>query len=164
MTPVRRLRLGEGNLYRQVRLESLKESPEAFGSTYENALARDIDSWSTQADSSADGSDRATYIIEDTNPLGLAAIYRDDSTSSEGELIQMWVAPELRGKDAAKALLDELFLWAATNNLSIVRAEVYRNNIKALRFYENYGFTISSHDSETTVTLAKPVEPIQCNQ
>ena len=159
MKEIRRLNPGEGNLYKEARLESLRESPEAFASTYDDALSRDMDSWCAQADSSAAGWHRATYIIKGSKPLGLAAIYRDDEFPSEGELIQMWVAPELRGVGTAEKLLDELFIWAGMNEFSTIRAEVYKANTKALRFYERFGFLLSpKHDSESTVTLIKVVE------
>ena len=103
MSTIRRLSIGEGGLYRSVRLESLKESPEAFSSSYDDALTRSEQSWHDQADSSASGSDRATFIILDEQTVGLGALYRDENDSSVGELIQMWVAPEIRGGQAASS-------------------------------------------------------------
>lgn len=162
MEPVRRLKLGEGNLYKQIRLESLKDSPEAFASKYEDALSRDLNSWSNQADSTAQGKDRATYIIESSKPLGIAAIYGDEAPSSEGELIQVWVAPELRGRGVIISLLDGLFLWASRSGLTSIRTEVYKSNTRAIRCYENYGFTASAtYETETTVTLFKSVAQTQ---
>ena len=37
---IRRIRVGEGALLREVRLNALKESPQAFGSRYEDAVKR----------------------------------------------------------------------------------------------------------------------------
>jgi hypothetical protein len=51
MRITRRLYLGEGHLYRAVRLETLRESPEAFSSRYEDALTRSDQSWADQVDS-----------------------------------------------------------------------------------------------------------------
>ena len=62
MIEIRRIRLGEGDLFKQMRLTSLRESPHAFSSTYESALNRTAESWSEQADSTAQGSDRSTFI------------------------------------------------------------------------------------------------------
>lgn len=148
---IRRLNIGEVDLYRQVRLESLKESPEAFASTYEAALDRSEASWSSQADASASGRDRATFIVFADQPIGMAALYRDDACPSEGELIQVWLSPDHRGQALATELMDTLFHWAASNDFESIRAEVTPMNDRALRFYEKYGFKRQS-DPNTAIT------------
>ena len=161
MCIIRRLNPGEGGLYKTVRLASLKESPAAFSSRYADAVSRTEQSWDEQADSSAVGRDRATFIAMDDQPVGLAAIYRDENDPDAGELIQMWVAPEKRGGSTAKNLVEALFRWAASNGFSRVKANVKTGNSRALRFYEKCGFTESSDRgvySASSVVLAKPVE------
>ena len=137
---IRRLNPGEGHLYREVRLRSLMDSPAAFATTHEAALARDPGSWAAQADASAEGGDRATFIIAGDTVLGLAAIYRDPDIPYEGELLQMWISPHLRGGDAASHLLATALLWAATQGIRLIRAEVKPTNQRALRFYGKHGF------------------------
>lgn len=164
MNIIRRLNLGEGQIYRAVRLEALRESPEAFSSRYDDALARSDESWADQADSSAMGSDRATFVAIMDQPIGLAALYRDENDLDVGELIQMWVAPLVRGESTATDLLHEIFRWAGSNRFSQVKAEVMRNNARALRFYEKFGFTVSADDSvhsTSSVVLIKPVEHVE---
>lgn len=112
MSIIRRLNLGEGQLYRAVRLEALLESPEAFSSRYEDAAARSNESWAVQSDSGATGANRAIFVILEDKAVGLAGLYRDQNDVGTGELIQMWVAPEKRGGSAAKDLLFEVFRWA----------------------------------------------------
>lgn len=164
MYRIRRLQVGEAELYKNVRLASLRDSPEAFGSRYEDAILRTDASWEEQADSSAQGGDRATFVVvEDAKPVGLSALYRDDQDSEVGELIQMWIAPELRGGSVATALLDELFAWAAASGFHRVKAEVEVGNLRALRFYRRYGFSdsadLASH-SQSSLMLDKPVEQV----
>src|SRR5690606_26470480 len=130
---------GEGALYREARLRSLLQSPEAFATTHEAASQRDAASWAAQADSSATDGDRATFIILGDSPLGLAAVYRDADHLSEGELLQVWVTPELRGGDTALRLMDAVWRWVMENGFSLIRAEVKSDNVRALRFYEKYG-------------------------
>ena len=141
---IRRLHPGDGMLYKEVRLAALKESPDAFSSRYEDAVNRSDRSWCEQADSSAVGSDRATFVAIEVVPVGLAAIYRDENEVNVGELLQMWVAPEKRGGLAAGALLDALFQWADASGFSRIKAGVMGENSRALRFYERYGFLESS--------------------
>ena len=157
---VRRLNAGEAALYRAVRLESLRESPEAFASTYESALARDHGSWRAQADGSASGKDRATFVVLADRPAGLGALYRDPDRPGEGELIQVWLAPECRGGAAAADLLAAIFAWAQANGFETIRAEVAPCNARALRFYEKHGFVRAEDQAEdgSVHRLAKRVE------
>ena len=158
---VRRLNEGEADLYRSVRLEALRESPEAFATTYESALSRNGDNWVTQADASASGRDRAIFIVLADQPIGLGALYRDHGRPNEGELIQVWVSPEGRGGRVATDLMNTIFGWAASNGFETIRAEVTRNNSRALRFYEKHGFIRSdpaNSSGEPSHILTKRVE------
>jgi len=140
MHTIRRLNLGEAALYRKVRLEALRESPEAFATSYESALERSEESWIAQADGSSQGDDRATFLVMGDQPIGLAGLYRDGNDPSAGELIQMWISPDHRGSAAAAELLEHVFTWAAECGMRTIRAEVTEGNTRALRFYEKHGF------------------------
>jgi RimJ/RimL family protein N-acetyltransferase len=133
MHTIRRLKIGEADLYRRLRLEALKDAPGAFSSTYESALQRDEQSWAQQADSSAQGSGRATFVVIGERPIGLASIYRDTESPSTGELLQMWIALSHRGSGVAAELLDQLFE-------------------RALRFYGKYGFQVVPSSDGTVLT------------
>jgi RimJ/RimL family protein N-acetyltransferase len=159
MSIIHRLNLGEGQFYRAVRLEALRESPDAFSSRYDDALARSDQSWADQADSSAMGSDRATFVAIMDQPVGLAALYRDENELDVGELIQMWVAPVVRGESTATDLLLEIFRWAGSNRFTLVKAEVMKSNGRAMRFYEKFGFSLSDENhTASSVLLTRPVE------
>ena len=154
---IRRLDCGEGELYRSVRLEALRESPEAFSSSYEAALGRSMESWADQTDAAAEGGDRAIFIVHDDRPVGLAALYRDQESSGQGELIQMWIAPSHRNGGVGEALLNHLFEWAARHSFAVVKAVVTTGNQRALRFYLKYGFA-ERHSEEGGTTLAKIIK------
>jgi GNAT superfamily N-acetyltransferase len=141
MTTLRRIGIGEGPLFRKMRLASLRESPSAFTSTYESALLRSAESWSEQANSTAEGADRATVLAYcGDRPIGIAALYRVEEGSGVGVLLQMWVAPDQRRLGVASALLDALFDWAKENGFREVIARVAPGNERALRLYHKYGF------------------------
>jgi GNAT superfamily N-acetyltransferase len=149
---VRRIRQGESKLYKKLRLKSLRDSPGAFGSTYESALKRIPESWTEQADGSSRGSDRATLLaFVDDRPAGLAALYRLDSPADVGELVQVWVPPEFRRQGVAVALMDNIFIWATKNNFRAIAAGIMADNAGAMNFYQNYGFT-----PETGIVLNCP--------
>ena len=158
MHVIRRLNVGEALLYRAVRLESLQDSPAAFLTTYEFASARDDESWVAQADASAQGSDRATFVVLADRPIGLGALYRDPDEPARGELIQMWVSADHRGTSLAAELLDHIFEWASRHRFCSIRAQVMAGNSRAFRFYEKYGFEPGA-SKDGHATLTKEVGP-----
>jgi RimJ/RimL family protein N-acetyltransferase len=140
---IRRIRLGESALYREVRLSALKESPDAFTTTYESAAKRSPESWQSQADGSAKGTDRATFLaFAEGEPIGIAALYRDEG-KDEGEILQVWISPELRGTGIAAELVEAVIDWGRSQRITRIRAGITEGNSRALRFYMKMGFTSS---------------------
>lgn len=131
MRITRRLKPGEWQLYRAVRLEALRESPGAFVSRYEDAVGRSDESWAEQADSGAAGADRATFVTVGDRPVGVVSLYRDEDGVEVGELLQMWVAPEVRGGTVAGEMLMAVLEWAEGSGFALVKAEVMGKNERA---------------------------------
>jgi len=147
MISVRRIQPDERELFKRMRLTALRESPFAFASTYEAALRRSPESWRDQADSTAQGSDRSTFIaFSDDSPIGIAALYRTEE-NDVGELLQMWVSPEYRGKRVARDLMVAVFQWATANGFRAVVATIAKGKVRALRFYQKHGFKPESEAS-----------------
>ncbi|MBN1919983.1 MAG: GNAT family N-acetyltransferase [Anaerolineae bacterium] len=144
MLTVRRLRVGEGQLFRQLRLAALYEAPYAFASTYQSALDRSPESWDEQADGTAQGSERATFIaFADELPVGIAALYRCPADAKAGELLQVWVDPVYRHTEVARNLLDAVFQWARAHGFGSVFATITEGNARALAFYRKHGFEVA---------------------
>ena len=158
MKMIRRIQIGETGLYKQIRLMALKEAPYAFSSTYESAKQRSDESWQEQVESSALGSDRATFIAFcDTVPIGIAALYRDQENGETGELLQVWVHPEYRGTRVIWDLIDEIFQWAAENNFRKVIAGVEKENTRALKFYARYGFSVMDEIQQGAILVKEVI-------
>jgi RimJ/RimL family protein N-acetyltransferase len=163
MITIRRIRVGEGELFKQIRLDAVRESPAAFGSTYESMSRRTPESWTRQADSSAQGPDRATFLaFSGDKPVGIMALYRIEEGSDVGELLQVWVSPEYRSQALAAEITDAVFDWAGESGFRTVVAAVAKENARALRFYEKYGFRptseVSLDHAIDGVVLIKDVE------
>jgi ribosomal protein S18 acetylase RimI-like enzyme len=159
---VRRIQLGEADLFKQMRLTALQDAPYAFSSTYDAALQRSAESWREQAERTAQGTDRATFIaFSDDIPIGMAALYRREDTVDVGELLQVWVSPEYRGTSVAWDLMDMIFRWAGENDFRSIIAGVAKVNARALKFYTKYGLSIideSSTNDSDGVYLVKEVK------
>lgn len=159
MRTIRRIAKGEWALYKQLRLAALMEAPDAFSTTYESAALRSDESWAAQADASAEGPDRFTFVaFLDQAPVGLAAVYRDADGSAQGELIQVWVSPASRGTGLAAELVDAVVHCAKNHGFDKIRAEVFVSNQRAIRFYQGRGFKIDdapSVHSAHSIVLAR---------
>jgi len=157
MITIRRIRSGEVELYKRIRLEALREAPYAFLSTYEDALKRSPENWHEQADSAAQGIDKAIFfaLVED-GPIALTALVRKEEHPDTGEIFQVWVAPEHRGSNLARDLMDAVFKWAGENHFRKVIATVTRGNDRAIKFYLRYGFILAIDSDD--VVLEKEVK------
>ena len=144
-----------------MRLASLRDAPYAFRTTYDAALQRSSEFWRERADSTAHGTDGATFIAFSNDiPIGMATLLRIKSQADGGELMQVWIAPEHRGTRAIWDLMDTIFQWARENNFRRIIAGVTKGNARALNFYIKYGFSIldeSSVNDSDGVYLMKEV-------
>ncbi|MBC2600564.1 GNAT family N-acetyltransferase [Puniceicoccus vermicola] len=151
MIKIRRIRIGEFDLYRKVRLRALKEDSYAFCATYESALERTEEKWRDQADKAAEGSDQAIFIAFcGGDPVGLSAVYKDKRKEDEAEVFQVWVSAESRGTGLGKRIMDSVLEWSKSSGYKRIIATVANTNKKAIGFYENYGFEKKLEDSEET--------------
>src|SRR5688572_11236445 len=101
MVRVDRLSVEDAPRLRAIRLSSLRDSPDAFGSTLEEAEARPPESWSKQL------RDLPTFVaVKDGEDVGVVRCARDDAAIGTASLISMWVAPHSRRAGVGSALVD----------------------------------------------------------
>jgi GNAT superfamily N-acetyltransferase len=136
---------GEEAALREVRLASLVADPEAFGSTYARDAARPGDWWERWAEQSEEGTTERTFVLVDDDDrwLGLAFVRLDADDPDSAELNAMWVAPEARGRGAARMLCDACAAWATERGVRELTLCVVVDNDSARRAYEAAGFSIS---------------------
>jgi ribosomal protein S18 acetylase RimI-like enzyme len=135
---IRRVRTDDWETLRDVRLHALSESPDAFRTTHDQALARDEQWWRDWADVSATCDDQAMYLAWlDGKGVGIAGVY---SGMDGWQVISMWVDPAHRGRGAGGRLLDEAVGFARAHGAGEVLLSVTDGNDVARRLYEQYGF------------------------
>jgi ribosomal protein S18 acetylase RimI-like enzyme len=119
--------------FRDVRLRSLADAPQAFASRYDDWVAAPEQRWRS----------RLTDV-----PLTLLARAEDDTVGvvsgvPDGEesvqLISMWVDPVARGTGVATALIDAVVEWAAEQQRSAYLM-VRSDNARAISVYKRAGF------------------------
>lgn len=155
---VRRAVAGDEATLRDVRLQALRDAPEAFGSTLERELAR------TDADWRRWMTPGAVFMCFDAGTArGLVAGAAREDDPSAVQLMAMWVDPALRGSGAADALVTALVDWAAAEGAREVRLRVVKANARACRLYERHGFRrlvdeiVRPRDGVVEVEMRRPV-------
>ena len=137
---VRRFQEAEWPLYRALRLRALRDSPDAFATTYANALSRTEAEWRDRLAGMSGEHDLALVAELHGNPAGLVWVRIDPSTPDTADLYQMWIAPELRGQGAGRTLLESAIAWTAARGARSMRLGVTIGNSPAQRLYEGAGF------------------------
>lgn len=130
-------------LYKKIRLQSLRESPDSFCSTLECESARTDDQWRDRL-SATDGSAFALPLIsfDEAVVTGIAWGVIHDEKDQHSNVYQMWISPEYRGQGIAKALLRKIIDWSIDKGVESVHLGVNTNNEVAIRLYESIGFRV----------------------
>ena len=171
---VRRIRAGEAEALRTVRLRALADTPLAFGSTHAREAAYPPERWEEWARESAAGPRQAWFlaVAEDADaatdldpPVGLAFAVIDADDPERAHLFSMWVAPEARGAGAASALVDAVIAWTAARGARTLRTALTIGNEPAARLYARAGFVDTGrreplgHSDSETALLERALAP-----
>ena len=138
---VRKLISDEWEVYKDLRLRSLADSPDAFGKTLAEEQKRSDDEWSNRLLSGVQ-SDTDLPLIAEVNgqPVGLAWGRVEESRPDTANLYQMWVAPNHRSKGIGGLLLETVIYWTESKNINYLELGVTFRDSPALRLYKRYGF------------------------
>ena len=137
---LRRARAEEWEALRDLRLESLKTDPLAFGSTLARELAYPEARWRETAAEGAEATDSSTWVAEgaDGRLVGMIVAAR---VEGKDHLFAMWVAPRVRHQGVGARLLDAALTWMwARDPASIVRLAVNPRQEAAIALYRSRGF------------------------
>ena len=136
MVHLDRLTPEEAPRLRAIRLRALRDSPDAFGSTLEEALARSTEDWAQQI------RDLPTFIaVDDGLDVGLVRGASDATRADTAWLLSMWVAPEVRRRGVGGLLVDAVVDWAQSIGASRLILDVADGRAPAVALYAGKGFT-----------------------
>lgn len=141
MISIRSVAAHEWREYRQIRLRALRDSPDAFGSTYDAEVARPDEAWASRVEAAiSSGRDRLLFAFDSDELCGLVWGKLAASEPGRADVFQMWVAPASRGKGAGRALLAETLAWASGVGVHRIRLGVTTGDSPATRLYAASGF------------------------
>jgi len=146
MVVVRRVEPRDAEVLKRVRLAALRDTPSAFGSTYEREVRFGEAEWESRARASAEGSDRSTFFAEvDGEVVGLVGGFRALSGAERVDLVSMWVAPEMRRRGIARLLVSAVIDLAMETSAREVALWVTRGNTAAESLYQSMGFGLTGN-------------------
>jgi ribosomal protein S18 acetylase RimI-like enzyme len=127
---------------RALRLRSLAESPDAFGSTLQRETDSADDVWLDLVKGDGWGGHSAVFLAEDDGvPVGLTIGVRHHQEPPElAHLYAMWVDPAFRRRGHAAALVGAVVEWAEDAGASVVRLGATETNPAAIELYRRLGF------------------------
>lgn len=129
--------------FRELRLEGLRDHPEAFGADYHETLRRPQEFWIERL--RYDAGEAAIYGVDTGGALGGMAGIRRLEGPKLRHTAMIWgvfVRPAWRGQGIADALIGACIGWATAHALHSARLSVVVTNIGAIRCYARNGFTV----------------------
>jgi ribosomal protein S18 acetylase RimI-like enzyme len=110
------------------------DSPNAFGSTLQDAAARSEADWHEQLEA------LATFVaVVDGQDVGTVRGAPDSTEPATALLISMWVAPRYRGRGVGERLVQSVVAWARSSGFSRLVLDVADDNEPALKLYSRVG-------------------------
>jgi GNAT superfamily N-acetyltransferase len=141
---IRRMEPHDSTTYRTLRLRSLMDAPDAFGSTWAGEEALPAEHWSGRLSAAAvSGKDCPLMAELDGMPAGLVWAKVDAADPTLVNIFQMWVAPDSRGRGIAAMLLGNAVAWAKARGTRAVQLGVTCGDTPAARLYARAGFVAS---------------------
>jgi GNAT superfamily N-acetyltransferase len=128
--------------FRDIRLRSLLDSPDAFGSTYGEESSRAERAWRDWAAGRWRGGVAVAFAGRDPTGavVGTATGAEFEADPRVAHVYAMWVAPEVRGAGVGHALVDAVAAWARRRGCARLVLRVTETNEPARRFYAACGF------------------------
>ena len=130
---IRRVRSDEWRELRELRLEALRDAPDAFVTRYEQALEYPEEEWRSRTS-------WPTFVADEgSRLLGMATAWPKEPPVTAA-LIQMYVRPDARGTGVAEGLVEAVVTWARAGGYCRLELGVVEGNERAERLYARCGF------------------------
>jgi ribosomal protein S18 acetylase RimI-like enzyme len=133
---LRRLTPEDAALYRDIRLEALADSPDAFASTLESEQDRPLESFAARLSDS-----HVVGAFDGPRLAGVAGFYvqAGPKHAHKGMLWGMYVRPAYRGAGIGRVLV-EAIIAHARQRVELLQLFVVSDNAAARRLYTSLGF------------------------
>lgn len=139
-----RLPVEQWPAYRELRLEALHESPQAFGSNYQDQQGRPDSFWQGRLVEAAKGEQNWLLFARAGNRLlGMIGAVREeqDGPLAVATIISVYVLPEARGRGVSHRLMQAILDTLKEAGIQKALLGVVAEQAAALHLYQHFGFT-----------------------
>ncbi|MEK4520407.1 GNAT family N-acetyltransferase [Psychrobacillus sp. FSL W7-1457] len=141
---IRRLTSDDARAYWELRLEALQNSPEAFGTSYEEAIQRENPIKRVRANFKVDGN--YTFgAYEGTRLIGMVTLLQESTLKMKhrANIFAMYVSPLGRRKGIGRSLMEQAIKQAReTYEIEKINLTVVADNKSAKNLYLQLGFKV----------------------
>jgi RimJ/RimL family protein N-acetyltransferase len=131
--------------YRELRLEALRNHPDAFSADYAASEARPMSYW---IDRLRPGEElnvpRMYFAVHGNELIGMCGIFVENSIKlrHSATIISMYVKAGWRGRHIGERLVTACLDWARPHGVGIAKLAVVTTNTAAIRCYARCGFRV----------------------
>ena len=139
-------------VYRELRLEGLRISPDSFEQSYEDEVKKPIEYWQDMVDKLTPPSlHTAFFLFDGASAVGVIhGFVRGEQNGSFGGL---WVHPDYRRRGLARRLVKTILAWAGEQGMTVMRLWTVDGSEGPLRLYQQFGFEPTG---ESKTLVSKP--------
>lgn len=130
--------------YKDIRMESLMNEPQAFFSTYVESAKKPDSFWQERLAEAQDGNESWLYFAKDGEKIiGIIGAYVKDN-KEVAEIVSVYVNGDARGQGVSKMLMNKILqVLSEKDSIKTVRLAVNVDQTPALNLYKSYGFQIT---------------------
>ncbi len=135
--------------YREIRLESLREEPQAFGSTYADMEQRPAAYWQGRLVDAMQGEKSWLFFAQEGEQLvGMIGAFCDEAQEI-ATIVSVYVSKPGRGKGVGKALMERIISEiGAKQGIRKAVLGVNQEQTAAVDLYRRAGFTVTGEREE----------------
>lgn len=133
----------DAQAYRQLRLEALRNHPEAFSSDFTANEQKPMTHWEERL-RSLGTENMILFALSADRLIGMCGVYRGNSpkTRHSATIVSVYVQLEWRGLQIAEGLINKCIEWARAQEIKILKLAVVTTNSAAIRCYTRCGFKV----------------------